>query len=343
MEATSTQDARMQAELGAHLLHGRCPVGTSEGSYRQLLALIEGTTPVVQALPPAAVVANVAGAVRYFAATPYELAQRIRLQAAALLGIDVRIGVAATWSLAAMASARTGHGGIRLIADTPQAVAGFLNPLPVDALYGIGPQQAGSLSRFGLHTIGALADTPLATVQRILGGRAGRTLHDRARGIDPRPVIPAGLPASITEQRLLDHDVLDPDRLRTELLDAAVAVGDRLRRRHQVARSLTVGVAFADGSRIERSRTLREATAHTADLRTVATSMFNALGLQRARVRGLTLRAEQLADAAGAPQQITLDHARENQLRLEPVIDNLNARFGQHAVVPASLVFRHTA
>ena len=90
---------------------------------------------------------------------------------------------------------------------------------------------------------------------------------------------------------------------------------------------------------IERTRTLREPTAHTADLSAIAFAVFDSLGLQRARVRGLTLRTE----TVGAPQQIALDHGRENRLLLEPVVDRLNLRFGEHAVVPASLAFRHIA
>ncbi|WP_246144808.1 DNA polymerase Y family protein [Actinacidiphila oryziradicis] len=337
------EDERPRAAPGAHVLHVRVRPGTDEARYRLVVSLLEQVSPVVQALPPAAALVDVAGAVRYFGRAPYELAQRIRARAIALYGADLHIGIAPNPALAAMASARTGPGGILLVPDDPQAIAAFVNPLPVQALYGIGPTQAGSLTHFGLHTIGALAATPPATVQRILGARTGRTLHERARGIDPRPVIPAALPAGITEQRLLDHDTLDPGRLRTELLDAAVAVGDRLRRRHQAARTLTLDVTFADGSRIERTRTLREPTTHTEDLRTLAYAIFDALALQRARVRGLTLRAEQLTDATGTPQQITLDRTRENRLRLEPVIDCLNARFGGHAVVPASLAFRHSA
>ncbi|WP_405736451.1 hypothetical protein [Streptomyces sp. NBC_01537] len=139
----------------------------------------------------------------------------------------------------------------------------------------------------------------------------------------------------------MGRDTLDPDLLRTELLDAAVAAGDRLRR-HQAAKSLTLGVSFSDGSRIERTRALREPTAHTADLRQVAVAVFDSLALQRARVRGLTLRADQLV-SGGAPQQITLDRRRENRLLLEPVVDRLNERFGKHAVVPASLSLRHSA
>ncbi|WP_405736430.1 hypothetical protein OG607_44930 [Streptomyces sp. NBC_01537] len=126
-------------------------------------------------------------------------------------------------------------------------------------------------------------------------------------------MIPTGLPSHITEQRLLDHDTLDPDHLRTELLNAAVAAGDRLRRRHQVAHSLTLGIAFADGSRIERTRTLREPTAHTADLRTLAFAVFDSFGLQRARVRGFTLRTPHRRRRRPAA-----DHARSRPRERRP-------------------------
>jgi DNA polymerase-4 len=343
VEAARTQDERRRAELGAHLLHVRCPAATPPEDYQRLLSLLADITPVVQPLLPLAVAVDVAGAIRYFDLAPRALAQRIQLRAIALLALDLRIGVAANLSLAAMASAMTGPDGIRLVPDDPQAVSDFLSPLPVDALYGVGPRQAAKLTKYGLHTIGALAATRPDTVQRILGGKAGRLLHDRARGIDPRPVVPAELPASVSEQRLLDYDTLDPDRLRTELLDAVVAIGDRLRRRHQVAGALTLTVSVADGSQISRSKTFPEATHHTDDLRTAAYTAFNALGLQRARVRGLMVRAERLVDAGQAAQQISMDRTRENALRVEPAIDRLNDRFGPGTVTPASLAYRRSA
>ncbi|MEU3343125.1 hypothetical protein [Streptomyces sp. NPDC006668] len=79
-------------------------------------------------------------------------------------------------------------GGV--LAVDPDDVAGWLGQLPVDALHGIGPRQAKVLREYGIHFVGLLAATPTATVQRLLGGRDGRTAADRARGIDPRPVVP---------------------------------------------------------------------------------------------------------------------------------------------------------
>lgn len=68
--------------------------------------------------------------------------------------------------------------------------------------------------------------------------------------------------------------------------------------------------------------------------------MFQVLHLQRGHVRGITLTADKLTAADSAGGQISLDRERENRLRAEPVIDELNARFGPGVVCPAALSWR---
>ncbi|WP_326569910.1 hypothetical protein OIE69_42945 [Actinacidiphila glaucinigra] len=79
----STRDEARRAELGAHVLHVRADRAVRESGYAELLGMLGEVTPVVQPLPPAAALANVAGALRYWDRTPYELAQRIRARALA--------------------------------------------------------------------------------------------------------------------------------------------------------------------------------------------------------------------------------------------------------------------
>lgn len=113
------------------------------------------------------------------------------------LGVDVRVGIGSSVTVAATASAQVaGPGGV--LAVEPGRVAEWLGPLPVGALHGIGPRQAQVLGEYGIHCVGELAGVPPATVQRLLGGKSGRLAADRARGIDPRPVVPQALPASAT-------------------------------------------------------------------------------------------------------------------------------------------------
>ncbi|GAA1110516.1 DNA polymerase Y family protein [Streptomyces javensis] len=338
---TSAPDPQ-EAARRAHVLHLRVPPGTAEHAYRAVLTVLERISPVVQAIPPGAALVDVAGVLRLYRRTPLELAHIVRVRALAHTGVDVHLGVAPNWALAATASARPLRDGIRLVLDDPVAIASFLHPLPIDALHGVGPRQAETLRGLGVHTIGALASIPTVTAQRILGGRAGRALQQRARGKDPRRVTPTALPRSTTEVRHFDYDELDGPRVRAAILDAVVTISARLRERQQAAASLQLQLRMADGSLLARARKLT-ATAHSADLRDHAYRIIDAMGLQRARIRAVTVRADQLVDADRVAEQISLDRTEENVRRIETAIDRANRRFGAGAVRPATLAGRRTA
>jgi hypothetical protein len=131
-------------------------------------------------------------------------------------------------SVAATASAQISPpGGVLTI--TPHQAADRLARLPVEALHGIGPRQAAVLRDYGIHSVGLLAAVPPSTVQRLLGGRAGRLATDHARGIDPRPVVPRALPASAAVRCSFDRHTLDGAAARAALLTLAVRLGARLR------------------------------------------------------------------------------------------------------------------
>lgn len=93
---------------------------------------------------------------------------------------------------------------------------------------------------------------------------------------------------------------------------------------------------YPDKSTTTRTRALREPTAHSAAPTDVAYRIHESLGLQRARVRSLSLRAEDLTPVERAARQLTLDPADERARRIEAA-DRARARFGPGAVVPGSL------
>lgn len=105
----------------------------------------------------------------------------------------------------------------------------------------------------------------------------------------------------------------------------------------KVCRTLTLTVRYADRSATTRSRTLREPTAHSAALTRTAYDLYEALGLQRARVRSIALRAESLTSAEHASHQLTFDPVDEKVRRIEEVADRARAKFGPRAVMPGSL------
>ncbi|MEE4541140.1 hypothetical protein V2S66_04050 [Streptomyces sp. V4-01] len=316
------------------MLHIRCRPGTTEADHRALLTLIHRVSPAVQALPPSAALVEVAGALRYWGASAYDLAERIRTRAAADLGVEVRIGGGPTWAIAAMASKcpppvtvvsdPSGRSGLSDFSDLAgrsggrDGVRAFLDPLPVGMLHGIGPAQAAQLEAYGLRTVGLLAAAPEAAVGRIVGDRAGRLLRERARGVDARAVTPSELPGTAAERRVLTAGTSDRRVVRAALLEAAATLDDRLRRRRRTPGVLALEVALDGGSTLTRTR--QDAT---DDPRACLTRMFEALDLRRTRVRGVTVTADRLTPVgvAAATGRISLLHqVREHRRRTAPAM-----------------------
>ncbi|MEU8964481.1 hypothetical protein AB0C89_22620 [Streptomyces sp. NPDC048491] len=300
-----------------------------------LVALAEGLTPVVQALPPDGLLADLGGAEKYFGQDAGQLAAVLRVRALAHFGLDCAIGLAPNPMLASMAARDAGPGTTRTV--RPDEVDRYLAAKPVRALDGVGRSTAGRLCAYGLDTAGRLAAAPPGTVQRILGARQGRDLQERARGIDRTPVVPNASARSLAAERTFPRDELDPVRHQRALLSLAEELGVRLRGSGQACRSLTLTVRYADRSTTTRTRGLREPTAHSPALADLARALHAALGLQRARVRGIALRAEGLMAAEHAAHQLTFAPEDERARRIEAVADLARAKFGPRAVIPGSL------
>ncbi|GGV52643.1 DNA polymerase Y family protein [Streptomyces spectabilis] len=318
--------------------HGLTP---TDPRYPRALDVLATISARVQALPPDAAIADVTGAQKYFERGPEGLAQLIRVRTLAWTGNPTIIGAGPSLMLAAMAAAATAPGHITTVPDTDEAIVAFLHPRPVAALPGIGPATARTLSHHGLHTIGDIARTPLATLQRLLGASTGRQLHDRAHAHDPRTVTPHTPPQTTTLSRTFPHDELDPHAHHRAVLALTHQLGARLRTQHTAARTLTLTARYADRTTTSRTRTLPEPTAHTRALTLSATALYDAFALQRARVRGLSLTAE-TTDAAAAVHQLTFDPQDAKARSIEAAVDRARHRFGPNAVLPAALATRPT-
>jgi len=327
-----------------HIVHAHfhLPSDAEPELFEQLLDLAEGLTPRFQALPPDAIDLDFTGSRTYFGRDALGLTQMLRMRALALHGVPVTAGSASNRMLAAMAAASSPPGHITDVGHDQAAIDAFLRPRPIAALYGVGPATAATLARHGLHTIGTVADTPLFTLQRLLGSTAGRDLHTHARGHDPRPVTPHSPNPSLSAHRLFSQDELDPDQHRRALLSIAEQLGSQLRQRREVCRTLTLTVRYADRTSTTKSRTLPEATSHSASLTRAAYDLYAAYGLERARVRAIALRAHGLSSAGRAHHQLTLDASDDKARGIEVAADRARARYGPEILQPATLVSRPT-
>ncbi|WP_127355686.1 hypothetical protein [Actinacidiphila soli] len=130
-----------------HILHVHFHLsGAEPGLFERLLGLAEGITPRVQALPPDSAELDVTGALAYLGRDAHGPAQMLRLRALGLYGVQTTVGSAGNRMLAAMAAASSPPGQITEVGHDQAAVAAFLRPRPIGALYGVGPATAGTLA-----------------------------------------------------------------------------------------------------------------------------------------------------------------------------------------------------
>ena len=318
-----------------HIAHLHLHTALTEAQYGDVIELVSGFTPHVQAIPPNALQVDLTSALRYFDMSAYDAVQTVKMRLKALYDIDSSAGLAGNRMLAAMAADASAPGDTTWV-PTGQ-VADWLYPRPVTALPGIGRATADTLHRYGLHTIGQLTDLPSATLQRLLGAGQARLLTERARGHDPRPVVPAEPAAHLTADLALSQDCLDPAQHHRVVLGLADRIGQRLRGERKFAGRLTLTVRYADRSSTTRTRALPEPTDHSPAVAATALGLLTSLGLQRARVRGFVLRADDLRPAGRAYRQLSMDPGDARARAVEAAADRARRRFGQEAVRPAAL------
>ena len=182
--------------------------------------------------------------------------------------------------VAKLASARCKPDGLLVV--PADEVLGFLHPLPVAALWGVGEQTGQALARLGLRTVGDIAHTPLATLQRELGQAVGAHLSALAWGRDERPVIPGVPDKSIGAEETFATDVDDPEVIRRELLRLSGRTARGLRAGGSVARTVVVKLRLANFTTITRSRTLPEPTDVARKIYATACDLYAAAGLDSA-------------------------------------------------------------
>lgn len=304
---------------------------------RRVMAIFRDATPLVEPLSIDEAFLDVSGA-RRLLGSPAQVAQLIRERVLRETGLTCSVGAAATKFVAKVASSRAKPDGLLVI--PPAETLAFLHPLSIRALWGVGAKTEEALLRIGLHTVGDVADTPLATLRKAVGDATGVKLHELAHGRDARSVVTATAEKSIGHEVTFHEDITDPARLRLELLRLADQVAVRLRKAGLSARTVAIKVRFDDFTTLTRSHTLAEPSNVGRRLYEEANDLFTALDVDGRPVRLVGVRAEQLIDGDGA--MASLWDPDEEWREAETTIDSLRARFGGEAVRRASLLTRRS-
>jgi DNA polymerase-4 len=303
-------------------------------------------TPLVEVISLDEAFLDVRGSTRRLG-SPVEIAERLRATIHDEQGITCSVGLAASMTMAKLASRWAKPDGVFVC--PPSSVTTMLHPLDVGELYGVGEKTRELLHRLGLVTVGDLAHTPVRTLQRAVGDHLGRHLHDLAWGVDDRQVVArtsggyfgvlGGDPdKSMGANETFGHDTDDRAAIVRELLRLTDRVTTRMRVAGVAGRTVTLTVRFADFTTITRSRTLPEATDITQEVYRQAVRSYDALGLQRARIRLVGVRVEGLVPRERVHRQLVLGERDRGWSEADRAADRVVRRFGADAVRPASLL-----
>jgi DNA polymerase-4 len=278
----------------------------------------------------------VAGAVRRLG-PPARIAGLIRESVREQQGLTCSVGVATSKFVAKLGSALSKPDGVCVV--PADQVLQFLHPLPVAALWGVGEQTGRVLARLGLRTVGDVARTPLAVLQRELGSAAGSQLAALASGKDERPVVAGAPDKSVGAEHTFPADVDDPEVIRRELLRLSGRVARSLRVGGYRARTVVVKLRLASFVTITRSRTLPEPTDLARTIYATACALYAASGLAgRARLRLAGVRAAGLVPASQAAAQLAFGEPADRWRGAEQAVDRITGRFGPDTIRPATLV-----
>jgi DNA polymerase IV len=308
----------------------------SEAS-KALFAVFEDTTPFVEGLSIDEAFLDVGG-LRMISGTPTEIATRLRGQVLERVGLPVTVGVARTKFLAKVASGVAKPDGLLVV--PPDRELAFLHPLPVEALWGVGPVTGAKLRERAVTTVEQVARLGEATLVRWLGQAAGRHLHALAHNRDPRPVQVGRRRRSMGTQRALGRRRRAPEELDADLVALVDRLSRRLRKAHRVTRSVTLRLRFDDFSRATRSHTIHEATALTETLLATGRGLLSE-AMPMIHERGITLIGitfSNLSDDRAIQLALPLDGSDADAIDL--ALDRVKERFGSDAVTRAVLLGR---
>src|SRR5262245_15945981 len=301
-----------------------------QAASREIMRILRRFTPLVQPISIDEAFLDVTGSLRLFG-DGESIARRIKAAIRAEQELTASVGVASTKLVAKIASDLRKPDG--LVVVEPGTEAGFLAPLPISRLWGVGASTAAALRDFSVATIGDLQVLDRAALVRRFG-KHGAALVDRAHGLDPDPVDDPDAAKSVSHEMTFDEDTSDPEVLERTLLAMSEGVSGRLRHAGLKAGTITVKVRDTGFNTVTRQRGLPEPTDMTEPIWRLA------MDLARPEMRGKRIRLLGVAASAfGAREQLGLFEA-EDQRRRRAVeaADELRERFGTRAVTRARLL-----
>lgn len=293
-------------------------------------------TPLVEPLSIDEAFLDVSGSTRLFG-SPEQIAQKIKRMVLKETGLTVSAGIAPSKFVAKIASDMDKPDGLTVV--SPDEVRAFLNPLPVEKMWGVGKVTQAVLRRMNIHTFKELSQVPIHVLERKFGS-FGLKMHQLSMGVDDRKVTPHRDAKSIGHEITFSRDILDLDEAKKALLSLANRVAGRVREKGILGKTITLKVKYADFSQITRSITLRHFTNDGPGIYSNVLLLLPSTAVGEKPIRLLGIALSQF-DAGISQKQIELfreEAPSPRKKRLNAALDSLYRKHGEKSVIPGVLL-----
>jgi len=346
--ATCSYEARrfgVRSAMPINEAHRRCPQAVflrpRMGHYRavsqEVRDLLAKQVPVIEPISIDEVFLDITDLVDR-PGSPWDIGRRLKAAIQAAVGLTASIGVGPNRLVAKIASDAEKPDGLVVIA--PEAVQGFLDPLPIAVLRGVGSRTRPKLERLGIRTVADLRGWPPAALQDLLGPRQALDLYRQAHGIASDRVGERAPRKSLSQERTFGQDITDLGAVRANLVELAEQVAAAACQEGIAGRVLRLKIRFRGFETHTRQRQLGRRCREPATLFAAAWSLYETGGWHGRPIRLLGLGLADLGPPEPAQPDLFADldgdqaprNADERSERLMATLDRIEARFGAGAI-----------
>ena len=299
---------------------------------RDVMSMLREITPAIEQISIDEAFLDVTGTERRYGSAE-RLAHTLHGRVQNEFGLPCSIGVASNKLVAKIATEKAKPNNVLIVA--PGSEATFLAPLPIRALWGVGPKTAETLRSIGVETIGQIVQVRRDILVRHFGQRGADDLIRRANGIDDSPVETDREVKQISQEITFTRDIGDAKSLRATLLEMSESVGAHLREGGLSAHTIAIKLRYGDFTTFTRQTTLTQPTDRDQVIFETGWALFEANWTRRP-IRLLGIAARHFGPTA---RQLDLFEPRDDRgEKLMQTVDEIRQRFGRAALKRGSTV-----
>lgn len=208
---------------------------------------------------------------------------------------------------------------------------GFLAPLSIMKIPGIGKKTGYKLLKMGVETVRTLSEIPVKLMYNLLG-KNGNELHRRANGIDESPVVPYREQQSISTEQTFESDTIDTTFMHTQLVRMTEKIAFELRSKNKLTGCISIKIRYSD-FQTEQKQISIDYTSADHELIQTSKELFKKLYTRRQLIRLIGIR---FSDLITGTYQIDLFKDAQEEIKLYQAIDSIKKQYGEKYVMRAA-------